>query len=221
MLDIIREPIPSYLDGKSFKKLFRYNNLKIHDYLYFVTNNQNIQTPFVFPSRAIINTVTKKKYIKNFNSIELHDPNDKFIKRFIKDNKLLGKRFKEREINIVDIVPSNVKNKNSASKNKIIKYSALSFPSVPYEEFYNLEFGESVNLLELPNFYKNKEFNTLKNELKKKMKSQNDYLYLPEDPMPLFFANKNALKHLNLKFSLNDFKKDQHLPQSAHSDKLK
>jgi uncharacterized sulfatase len=61
------------MDGKSFLNLLQGNDKEIHQYVYGVRTNQNIQHTAVFPSRMIRDN--RYKYIRNFNSIEVLEQN--------------------------------------------------------------------------------------------------------------------------------------------------
>lgn len=63
----------SDLDGKSFLKILKGENVEIHDYVYGVRTNQNILVSEVFPSRMIRDR--RYKYIRNFNAHEVLNKN--------------------------------------------------------------------------------------------------------------------------------------------------
>jgi uncharacterized sulfatase len=61
------------MDGKSFLNLLMGDDQDIHQYVYGVRTNQNIQRTAIFPSRMIRDK--RYKYIRNFNSIEVLEQN--------------------------------------------------------------------------------------------------------------------------------------------------
>ncbi len=76
---------PKTIDGKSFVEVLKGNQSEIHEYVYGVQSNQNIQQTAVFPSRMVRNK--KYKYIRNFNSIEVVENNlgdNEYVNTFIK-----------------------------------------------------------------------------------------------------------------------------------------
>lgn len=93
IIDIIGGKIPKDIDGKSFLPVLKGKEKPIHNYLYGVRTNQNIQSCCIFPSRMIRNE--RFKYIKNFNSAEVVSNNlgdNKIVNAFL----LMGaKQFKE------------------------------------------------------------------------------------------------------------------------------
>jgi arylsulfatase A-like enzyme len=68
-VDLAGGKIPENIDGVSFLSALKGNTKEIHEYVYGVRTNQNIQQTAVFPSRMIRGK--KYKYIRNFNSIEV------------------------------------------------------------------------------------------------------------------------------------------------------
>lgn len=74
-----------HIDGKSFLPVLKGQNEEIHEYVYGVQTNQNIQRAAVFPSRMIRNK--KFKYIRNFNSVEVMEKNfgeNEYVNAFIR-----------------------------------------------------------------------------------------------------------------------------------------
>ena len=162
--------MPSYIDGKSFKKVvhndFTVVHPEIHSYIYSVANNQNIgwgHGARVFPTRSITSVTNGFKYVFNLNSLQLHDPNDDFLKIIITDRfrlefqrdpvdnelqkyintnyPLLGGKNKYNrtmetpKLNLwtVNSLPNQSKNKQN-----IIKIGALDFKDIPFEQLYDL-----------------------------------------------------------------------------------
>ena len=64
---------PESIDGKSFIKTLKGSEEKIHDYIYGVQTNQNIQACKIFPSRMVRGE--KLKLIINYNALERLDYN--------------------------------------------------------------------------------------------------------------------------------------------------
>ena len=84
-LEASNAKIPDQIDGKSFYKILKGDNNKLHDYIYGVATRQNIRECKVFPSRMVRGQ--RYKLIKNFNSIEIVDQNlgpNEIINNFIK-----------------------------------------------------------------------------------------------------------------------------------------
>lgn len=93
LLEIAGGEIPEDIDGKSFSSALKGRRKEIHDYVFGVQTNQNIQQCAVFPSRMIRNK--KYKYIRNFNSLEVVDQNlvgNEAVNHFIK---LGAEKFKD------------------------------------------------------------------------------------------------------------------------------
>ena len=85
---------PENIDGSSFLRMLKGGNEEIHDYVYGVQTNQNIQQTAVFPSRMVRSK--KYKYIRNFNSIEVVENNycdNEYVNNFIR---LGAEKFKDR-----------------------------------------------------------------------------------------------------------------------------
>lgn len=72
-IEIAGGQTPAAIDGKSFLHVLKGKEKEIHEYVYGVQTNQNIQQAAVFPSRMIRSK--KYKYIRNFNSIEVVENN--------------------------------------------------------------------------------------------------------------------------------------------------
>jgi N-sulfoglucosamine sulfohydrolase len=72
-LEAANTKIPETIDGKSFLKTLKGSEEKIHDYIYGVQTNQNIQACKIFPSRMVRGE--KLKLIINFNALEKLDTN--------------------------------------------------------------------------------------------------------------------------------------------------
>jgi len=76
---------PDNIDGSSFLHVLKGEEKEIHEYVYGVQTNQNIQQTKVFPSRMIRSK--KYKYIRNFNSVEVVEQNlgdNEFVNEFIR-----------------------------------------------------------------------------------------------------------------------------------------
>lgn len=215
--------MPSYIDGKSFKKVvnndFTVVHPEIHSYIYTVANNQNVEWGHgarVFPSRAITDTTSRFKYVFNLNSLQLHDPDDDFLRDIIRarsrgldDNKLqvyinnnyplLGTQNKyntKMEPPKLNLWTVNSFPKQSDNKQKIIKIGALDFKDIPFEQLYDLadDPWEQNNLLENPTQENQQRANTLYLKLKEWFISQSDYLMDKKDPMKLFIPTYNGNK---------------------------
>lgn len=65
--------VPQNIDGKTFLPTLLGDEEEIHEYVFGVQSNQNIQQAAVFPSRTVRSK--KYKYIRNFNSIEVVEKN--------------------------------------------------------------------------------------------------------------------------------------------------
>ena len=72
-MEIAGGQAPESMDGRSFLDVLNGDDSEIHEYVYGVQSNQNIQRDAVFPSRMIRGK--KYKYIRNFNSIEVVENN--------------------------------------------------------------------------------------------------------------------------------------------------
>lgn len=84
-MEIAGGQAPNNIDGKSFLEALTGNNEEIHNYVYGVQSNQNIQQDAVFPARMVRSK--KYKYIRNFNSIEVVEHNygeNKYVNAFLK-----------------------------------------------------------------------------------------------------------------------------------------
>ncbi|HSH20276.1 MAG TPA: sulfatase [Draconibacterium sp.] len=84
-MEIAGGQAPKNIDGKSFLKVLKGNEEEIHEYVYGVQTNQNIQQDAVFPSRMV--RTKKYKYIRNFNSIEVVEKNygdNEYVNAFLK-----------------------------------------------------------------------------------------------------------------------------------------
>ena len=93
IMDIVGIETPEDMDGKSFLPVLRGCEKEIHEYIYGVQTNQNIQQCAVFPSRMIRSK--QYKYIRNFNSLEVVEKNlgnNEAINRFIR---LGAEKFKD------------------------------------------------------------------------------------------------------------------------------
>ncbi len=76
---------PDNIDGSSFLHVLKGEEKEIHEYVYGVQTNQNIQQAAVFPSRMVRSK--KYKYIRNFNSLEVVEKNygdNEYVNAFIK-----------------------------------------------------------------------------------------------------------------------------------------
>ncbi len=84
-MEIAGGKTPRNMDGSSFLKTLKGNEDEIHEYVYGVQTNQNIQRDAVFPSRMVRSN--KYKYIRNFNSIEVVEQNygdNEYVNAFLK-----------------------------------------------------------------------------------------------------------------------------------------
>jgi uncharacterized sulfatase len=78
---------PQNIDGRSFLANINGADKEVHDYIYGISTDQNIQKCSVFPSRMVISTKSKFKFIRNYNSLEVYKNNlgkDPIINAFIK-----------------------------------------------------------------------------------------------------------------------------------------
>ncbi len=76
---------PADIDRQSFLSALKGANTEIHEYVYGVQTDQNIQQTSVFPSRMVRSK--KYKYIRNFNSMEVVEKNmgpNKYVNSFIR-----------------------------------------------------------------------------------------------------------------------------------------
>jgi uncharacterized sulfatase len=85
-MEIAGGKAPEDMDGTSFLRILKGEDVEVNEYVYGVRTNQNILNSEVFPSRMIRNK--RYKYIRNFNSLEVVEENltgkpnvDYFIKR--------------------------------------------------------------------------------------------------------------------------------------------
>lgn len=84
-MEIAGGKAPENMDGSSFLPVLKGDKKEIHEYVYGVQTNQNIQQAAVFPSRMVRNK--KYKYIRNFNSIEVVENNfgeNEYVNSFLK-----------------------------------------------------------------------------------------------------------------------------------------
>ena len=84
-IEIAGGKAPDNIDGSSFLHVLKGEENEIHEYVYGVQTNQNIQQAAVFPSRMVRNK--KYKYIRNFNSIEVVENNfgeNEYVNAFLK-----------------------------------------------------------------------------------------------------------------------------------------
>jgi len=84
-LDIAKVEIPQSIDGKSFYKTLKGSSEAVHDYIFGVATNQNIQNCKVFPSRMVRGE--RFKYIRNPNAMEVMESNfgeNEIVNEFIK-----------------------------------------------------------------------------------------------------------------------------------------
>lgn len=84
LLDIASVKIPETMDGKSFYSILKGNKEEIHNYIYGVATQQNVQNAKVFPSRSIRGQ--RYKLIKNFNAKSVYKSNlgtNNFVNKFI------------------------------------------------------------------------------------------------------------------------------------------
>ena len=84
-MEIAGGKAPVNIDGSSFFPVLKGDDKEIHEYVYGVQTNQNIQQTAIFPSRMVRNK--KYKYIRNFNSIEVVENNygdNEYLNAFLK-----------------------------------------------------------------------------------------------------------------------------------------
>jgi len=84
-MEIAGDVAPENVDGSSFLSVLKGEKREIHEYVYGVQTNQNIQRDAVFPSRMVRGK--KYKYIRNFNSIEVVENNygeNEYVNAFLK-----------------------------------------------------------------------------------------------------------------------------------------
>ena len=84
-LEAVNAKMPEDIDGKSFLKTIKGNKEEIHEYIYGITTNQNIQDCKIFPSRMVRGQ--RFKFIRNYNSIEVYKSNfgdNPIVNEFIK-----------------------------------------------------------------------------------------------------------------------------------------
>lgn len=84
-IEIAGGVVPESMDGRSFLPVIKGENKEIHEFIYGVQTDQNIQQTAVFPSRMIRSK--KYKYIRNFNSFEVVENNyggNEFVNAFLK-----------------------------------------------------------------------------------------------------------------------------------------
>lgn len=112
-IEIAGGKTPDDLDGKSFLAALRGDQHEIHEFVYGVQTNQNIQRAAVFPSRSIRSK--QFKYIRNFNSMEVVDQNlgeNEYVNAFIK---IGARKFKDRPFEeLYDIVNDPFEQRNLA-----------------------------------------------------------------------------------------------------------
>ena len=85
MLEVADSKIPKNIDGKSFYSTLKGEINEIHEYIYGVATNQNIQACTVFPSRMVRGQ--RFKLIRNYSSIEVLKSNlgdNSIVNKFIK-----------------------------------------------------------------------------------------------------------------------------------------
>ncbi|MDX1283368.1 MAG: sulfatase [Draconibacterium sp.] len=106
---------PENMDGKSFLHVLKGEEKEIHEYVYGVQTNQNIQQAAVFPSRMVRDK--KYKYIRNFNSFEVVENNlgdNEFVNAFIK---MGAEKFKDKPYEELYNIVKDPFEQNNLAKN--------------------------------------------------------------------------------------------------------
>ena len=108
---------PENIDGTSFLHVLKGEEKEIHEYVYGVQTNQNIQQAAVFPARMIRSK--KFKYIRNFNSLEVVENNygdNEHVNAFLKRG---AEKFKDKPFEeLYDIVNDPFEQNNLAKKSE-------------------------------------------------------------------------------------------------------
>jgi len=119
-MEIAGGKAPKEMDGSSFLSVLEGDNNEVHDYVYGVSTNQNIQQTSVFPSRMVRSR--KYKYIRNFNSSEVVENNfvsNEHVNAFLK---MGAEKFKDIPFEeLYDIENDPYEQVNLAKKSKYNK----------------------------------------------------------------------------------------------------
>ncbi|MDX1284224.1 MAG: sulfatase [Draconibacterium sp.] len=106
---------PENIDGTSFLHVLKGEEKEIHDYVYGVQTNQNIQQAAVFPARMIRSK--KYKYIRNFNSLEVIEKNygdNEYVNAFLKRG---AEKFKDKPFEELYDIVNDPFEQNNLAKN--------------------------------------------------------------------------------------------------------
>ena len=148
---------------------------------------------FINKIKINIHRHKRYKYVKNFNSLQIHNPNDPFLRSIIQErmnSDPLSLSYKNLDEYIEDkykylgsqSLYSSLEEKPKftdiaiTNKQKIIKLGALEFSNIPYEQLFDLD----IDPYEKNDLLKTKYYTWVKIELNKElikwMKTQDDYL---------------------------------------------